>query len=401
MNEQYYPALPQGWERSQVEALLIEIAPALKLGSKRLTALLYMMGRTKPKDWTSSSSEPVYFAPQTETALALGKTDRALRNDERALAKDHMLIDLRLKANGSRSFYGRCGIVFSRLIDMVPALIELRDSLRAERERVRELVQLRSTFLRHMKKRIEGASPELTNSTDFWAATQAFENWPHTSKLRGMAFKDLEAHIDDCRALCRHIDDLYEKCPDSSGRAEENFRSFIQEDINENNPVICNANIHKRTSGKPSDIKLSGSGPIGPEHCLEKKYEVDSEAIKSKFAQGLNPHQLYELASSTMRSRIEHHRGDRSMVRELDVIEAAHDMLPYLGINYHAWQEAVHHMTNLGAAICVLLLDANQDHPKNPVLKPGGALRGMTKRFRAGKLNVVGSLLGLSRRRGF
>ncbi|MFV1761491.1 replication initiation protein RepC [Phaeobacter sp. A90a-4k] len=401
MNEQYYPALPQGWERSQVEALMIEIAPALKLGSKRLAALLYMMGRTKPKDWTSNRTEPVYYAPQTETALALGKSERALRNDERALSTDHKLIDLRLKANGSRSFYGQCGIVFSRLIDMVPALIELRDTIRANRERVRELVQLRSTFLRHMKKRIEAASPELARSTDFWAATQAFENWPHNSKLRSMSLPDLEAHVHECRALCGHVDDLYEKCRDSSGRAEDSFRSFIQEDINDQTFVNCNARIMKRTSGKPSDAELSGSGPEGPEHCLEKKCEADSEAFKLRFMRGMNPNRLYELAGPDMRARIEFRRGVRNEVRELDLIEAAHDMLPYLGINYSAWAEAAHLMGNEGAALCVLLVDANRDNPAYPVKNPGGALRGMIKRFRAGKLNPVGSLLGLSRRRGF
>lgn len=401
MNEQYYPALPQGWERSQVETLLIEVAPTLNLGSKRLTALLYMMGRTKPRDWTSNSAEPVYYAPQTETALALGKTERALRNDERALAKDHMLVDLRLKANGSRSFYGRCGIVFSRLIDMVPDLIELRDTMRKQRERVRELVQLRSTYLRHMKQRIEAASPELINSTDFWAATQAFESWPHSSKLRGLALDTLEDHVEDCRTLCGHVDDLYEMCHDSSCRAEENYRSFIQEDINEENPVICNAHIDERASGKPSEFRHIGSGPTGPARCLENKYEADSEAFKVRFMRGLNPNRLYELAGPEMRSRIEVRRGDRSEVRELDVIEAAHDMLPYLGINYSAWAEAAQLMDTEGAALCVLLLDANRDNPTYPVKNPGGALRGMIKRFRAGKLNPVGSLLGLSRRRGF
>jgi len=400
MNEQYYPTLPQGWERSQVETLLIEIAPVLKLGSKRLTALLYMMGRTKPKDWTSAHSEPVYYAPQTETALALGKSERALRNDERALSTVHGLVDLRLKANGSRSFYGQCGIVFSRLIDMVPELIDLRDHMRAERDRVRELVQLRSMYLRQMKKRIEAASPELIRSTDFWAATQAFESWPHSSKLRGMALAELEAHVEDCRALCGHVDDLYEMCPDSSGRAEENFRPFIQEDINDHTSVKCNASIHKTTSGKPSDIKFSGSGPTGPAHCLEKQYGADSEAFKARFMRNMNPQRLYELAGPEMRSRIEFRRGDRSDVRELDLIEAAHDMLPYLGINYSAWTEAVQLMGDEGAALCVLLVDANRDSPAHPVRNPGGALRGMVKRFRAGKLNPVGSLLGLSRRRG-
>ena len=203
MNQTYFPVLPQGWERSQVEQLLIEIAPAIGLRARRLSALLYMMGYTKPSAWTSSEAEPVYFAPQTDTALALGKTERALRNDEHALEAVHGLIEKRVKANGSRSFYGKCGIVFSRLIDLVPDLIELRDRIRADRARVRELVQLRSSHLRSIKRRIEAASPQLVQTTDFWAATQAFEQW-----LSGIR--------------CNRLAD-----PDTGGAAHRQPRNFL------------------------------------------------------------------------------------------------------------------------------------------------------------------------------
>ena len=75
-------------------------------------------------------------------------------------------------------------------------------------------------------------------------------------------------------------------------------------------------------------------------------------------------------------------------------------MLPHLGINYSAWSQAPGIMGTEGAALCVLVLDANRDHPSAPVKNPGGMLRAMTKRYETGKLNLVGSLIGLSRRRG-
>jgi len=400
MNDTYFPVLPQGWERSQVEQLLIEIAPAIGLRAKRLNALIYMMMHTRPSDWTSSGSEPVYFAPQTDTALALGKTERALRSDEHALEAVHGFIEKRVKANGSRSYFGKCGIVFSKLIDIVPDLIELREKVRADRVRVRELVQLRSTYLRHMKRRIEEAAPNLARSTDFWAATQAFGQWPHSSKLRRMSLEALSAHVEDCRALCGRVDDLFEMCSDSSCRAEENFRSYIQENTYDTNPVICNAGIHKRTSANASDTKFVGDGPNGPSHCLENKDEAAAEAFKQKFMRGLTPQRLLELAGGDMRSHITYRQGQKPQVRELDVIEAAHDMLPFLGINYSAWAEAAQLMGQEGAALCVLIVDANRDHPSAPVKNPGGTLRAMTRRFKAGKLNIVGSLIGLSRRRG-
>ncbi|UWQ77477.1 replication initiation protein RepC [Leisingera sp. M658] len=399
MNEQYYPALPQGWQRSHVEELLDDIAPAIGLGAKRLKALRHMMKRTRPSDWTSNATEPVYFGTQADTAYALGKTERALRNDEYILEAVHGLIEKRVKANGSRSFYGQCGIIFSRLIDLVPSLIELRERLMANHARMRELVQLRSTYLRHMKRQIEAASPELARSTDYWAVTETFSQWPHSSKLRSMGLDDLEAHVSDCRKLCGQIDSLIETCEDSSCQAEENFRSLLQENTKDSS-VKCNAGIHKRTSGKPSDTTLCDTGPAGPVNCLESKHVVSPEVFKSRFLGTLSPQKLFDLASEDMKLHIQAHQGARDRVRMLDIIEAAQDLKPYLGINHSAWVAAAHAMGPEQAAVCVLIIDANRNHPTHPVRNPGGALRAMLKQFRREKLNLVGSLIGLSRRCG-
>lgn len=400
MNQTYFPVLPQGWERSQVEQLLIEIAPAIGLRARRLSALLYMMGYTKPSAWTSSEAEPVYFAPQTDTALALGKTERALRNDEHALEAVHGLIEKRVKANGSRSFYGKCGIVFSRLIDLVPDLIELRDRIRADRARVRELVQLRSSHLRSIKRRIEAASPQLVQTTDFWAATQAFEQWPHSSKLRAMPLDALETHVLDCEALCGRFDELLQMCPDSSCRAEENFRSFIQEDTYESKSVNCNASNPTRTSANASDTNFIGDGPDGPSHCNENKDEAADAAFKLRFQQSLNPKRFFDLAGPDMQIHIEARCADPTSISMHHIVDAAEMLKPHLGINHDAWVQACRAMGPEGAAICVLVIDANRDHPTSPVKNPGGALRAWTRRYETGDLNLVGSLIGLARRRG-
>ena len=52
------------------------------------------------------------------------------------------------------------------------------------------------------------------------------------------------------------------------------------------------------------------------------------------------------------------------------------------------------------ATACVLIIDAAQDRPEAPVLGPGGYLRGMIRAHQEGELNVMGSLIGLSERRG-
>lgn len=120
--------------------------------------------------------------------------------------------------------------------------------------------------------------------------------------------------------------------------------------------------------------------------------------INPKIEALFEPQQLFNLASRDFQTAL---RMRTSRITTEAVIEAAHDMLAPLGINYSAWRAACGVMGRHGAALCVLVLDANRDHPQSPVRNPGGALRGMLRAHRGGKLNIVGSVIGLQRRRGF
>ncbi len=51
------------------------------------------------------------------------------------------------------------------------------------------------------------------------------------------------------------------------------------------------------------------------------------------------------------------------------------------------------------ATLALVLADARREHPADPVRNPGGYLRGMTRPFQRGQLNLAGSLEGLSLRR--
>jgi replication initiation protein RepC len=86
-------------------------------------------------------------------------------------------------------------------------------------------------------------------------------------------------------------------------------------------------------------------------------------------------------------------------LRELDFVTSAIQLLPALGISGAAWRDASETMGDFRAALCVLVTDANRDHPTTPIRKPGGHLRALTRRHQAGELNLVGSLIGLAERR--
>lgn len=52
-------------QRSQVESLLSEVAPAIGLSGARLHAPLVMIGYTRPQAWADAEDEPVCTPPKS------------------------------------------------------------------------------------------------------------------------------------------------------------------------------------------------------------------------------------------------------------------------------------------------------------------------------------------------
>ena len=215
---QTFPALPQGHKRFTVEQLIREVGAKIGLRASAQVALLHMIGHTSPSDWTSHDREPIYFAPQDVTAAALGKTRRALYNTEMQLERLG-LIERRTKGNGHRSPYGGCGIVFSRLIGLVPDLLNLLDRLRQERTERKTLRNRRSMFRRIVLKRIREAGE--TPHPRIEAAATALALWPDARSLEAMEIGALTAHVEAAKSLCEALDAFDDWRSDSSSMVEE------------------------------------------------------------------------------------------------------------------------------------------------------------------------------------
>lgn len=383
-----FPVLPQGHKRFSVEQLLRRVAPAIGLRSSALHALLHMMGQTRPEDWTREDREPVFFAAQDVTAADLGKTRRALYNTERQL-ETLGLVERRVKANGHRSSYGGCGIVFTKLITLVPDLLNLAERLDAERKRRRVLRNRRSMMARHVRLQIE-AIGDISESVVAHALEQ-LAGWPDARRLPSMPIEALETHVGEVKFLSVMLDDWLQEHRDSSTRADVNSRHHIQENTEEFSPVPCNA------GDQPN--RASCTRPDGLESSLESERAENGEALKTQYLAKLTPDRLFGLASDDLRNLIDKSRAGSATLRAVHLIDGVTQILPYLGINWSAWEKAIEVMGLELATLAVLVLDANRTHPSRPVRNPGGALRAMTERQRQGKFNIVGSLIGLDRRR--
>ena len=92
------------------------------------------------------------------------------------------------------------------------------------------------------------------------------------------------------------------------------------------------------------------------------------------------------------------YQGLKAQITEQNFVLGSIDQLHRFGVHSSAYQEAVDTMGDLTTAICLLIIDANMTRNSNPVQNPGGMLRAMTRQHKAGRLNLVGSLIGLDQK---
>lgn len=346
-----HPALPDGWTKGAVMALLSEVAPHIGLRPARLAVLNYIIGRTRASDWTSPHREPVFFGAQDHAAVELGKTSRQLRTDEAALAKLGLIVK-RVAANGAR--YGRAGLglILTPLIARLEEFIALRERLRAERKHLCALKDLRSLRLRHMKRCIAALPAWATEDLEVADIHASFASWPRSDALSRLGLDQLTAHLQASSDLCDRIDDWFKKQGLSSGEPAENFRPFLQNTKEDSQNV-------------------------------EELSAVDNSATREEFAESksspsppcpappiLTPETLYDIAGDGLRMMLDTRREQSRPLRERDIVEAAWQLLPMLDIHPSVWFEGQSTLGDHGLALCLLLVDAGRDNPRYPVRNP-------------------------------
>ena len=391
-----YPTLPPGMERDGLVALIDAVAPVLDLGNAALQTLRLMLGLTRPRAFKSGTDEPCCYASQQEIARKRGVTPARIRAHERELERLG-LIERRTKANGARSGVSGCGIYFACAIERVEEFLAIRDAREAER---REHARLRGQISRH-RRRMKEALREIDDQDLVSVALQDVRNasrsWPSGAALQRLplvALIRLERQVADTSDAAQA---LLDKHPKTSGRPHENERCHGQDTNKDLKDVPSQPSEPLSRAGPDADPaaasprnEISGDGSISPARA-------EKEAA---FLGRLTPERLYHLCSESMQVHLD---GARLAGRELaftDFVDAADIRAKELGIDREIWENACRRMGADTAALSLLILDANLDRKWRPVRNPEAYLAAMIRAHQAGRLDVVGGLIGLARRHG-
>ena len=406
-HEQDFAVLPGTMQRGELEGLIVDVARHIGMSDSLLKSLQIMMRETRPSDWTDPTKEPICFAMQSNIAFLLGKTDRSVRRDEAELEHRFGFIRKEVAANGNRCRFVmhngdefRQGISFTPLIEAVPQLLAIREGLQDDRRQSMVLKRKCSALKRNVKNTLMELQSLFPDHAGVKEITQAFLSWP--TRYTGFTTIDaLDAHYYEVLEVSDSVDKLKEtlQCkPNMSGPPDTRVRPYIQ-DTTQEPYVSCNDPVSKRTDCKQSDTNSTDAEPIGStKECLENKHGGAEVENNSEFLAKMTPQRLFALSSEEMKLYISHHQGDRDHPTAMDFVQASIDRLAELGINRSAYNAAIEQMGDMATALCILIIDRNRFHPETPIKNPGGVLRAMTQRHVAGKLNIVGSLIGLSER---
>lgn len=392
-----FPVLPKGMERSGFIQLFHNVAQSMfGLNDAEIYTFTSMAEDARPSAWKRTDMEPCCWRRQGEVANRRRKSRFSIARHERTLVKVG-LVEKRTMAHGGRSGYAGCGIYFSKAINLVQAMIVHQAKLDAQAAERNILCNTRSVHKGHCKSALIALTTILGKTSEIAALWADFKSWPDARSLRRVDLSALRELVKEADQQTQSVLMRLEKTENMQHAGGTNATPFIQ-DTTQDLIYVCNAGVDKlpdcKQPGENLGAKLTGSA-----NYLEKNDGTAFPHHKNAFHIKLGGQTILDLCSENMKFYLRARMGAKAEPNAHDLDCAVQQMLPELGIKRSAWVNACETMGRDRATMCVIITDANTDHPHTPVRCPGAYLRGMTSAFCEGDLNILGSLIALSERR--
>jgi hypothetical protein len=375
--------------------------------SELIELLEYYLIRTEEIDWTSGN-KPICYQAVTTTAQDLDITERQVRNRESALNSLGALTwedsgnfkRYGVRDNQSREILYAFGVDLSPLASLIPELerrVEEKKALKALwNEHKRKISALRGrirTLLAEASLYGDMEEFVLSMQEEYEAISYSIRTYHALDHLKALQ----ERHSLLCHALLEALE----------GRSKEHEDMKMSHDTSATDETDCRQ-IHSTTlkqSDKSDYSNRTGTSlrkGVAEPPCPNPEVTEGGEASSLKkgrdFSEDLSK-VTWKMMLGTCSERFREHIPihERPLSWE-DLVEAAHSLLPELGIHKSAWFDACGVMGRMGAAICVMIIDQKSQGADCAIRNPGGYLREMTARAKTGELNLQASVFGLLKR---
>lgn len=417
-----FEGLPKGVTRFDLLKLVKHAGPFAGFSSKMIQLLEYYILFTRDCDWVANG-QPIVYQALSKTALHFGVSERQIQRLEKDL---FMVGALTWNDSGNHRRYGVRDedgqIMHAFGVDLTP-LAALREALEVkliEKQRLDAAWMETKRQISWYRRQINGLISEA-------------EDYPTLDKLRFEVEQNYEGiavsirtymSLNDLHTLLQAHKDLHstllqavqtaenrrldaeiaaeQREPSAQGSVQITKETSSMDDTSDVHIYSTNQNqFDKSNLSSPKDKGAFRESVIEPpetkaDHPAPGNTEgCKSEAEIAEEIGKITMKQLLYAASDRFKAYLPQHGRSQDFA---EIVEAAHSILPVLGIHKSAWAEACGVLGRNGAAICVMIIDQKIQDPDNRVRNPGGYLREMTARAKRGELKLHRSVFGLLKR---
>lgn len=375
-----FQGLPEGITRWRLSAALRAAARHLDLNPMMLRLLEHYIDCTWDADW-AADSEPVVIRPLVETATVLGRTERQIRNVERALVERGLLA---WRDSGNHHRRGRRDYRTGRLLygygpSLAPLgaraeeIIALAERARAETAAMGRLRIGIAALRRRLRSHLATAFDRGIANQEMDDATALLESMPNRLRA-GDGFDKLtcwhQALTDTCQSLEARLDEDHTndgpRITREISAVAEIFETPYTE--TETDHTINGTSTHK--------FKIPDN------HQAEPKKPMPSLIL---VRQCMNDNRRCTT------TRIEDWHAVISEMQERAIL---------LDIDTQSWGEACTKLGRVSAAICALIVeDRVQREGVEALRNPRAYFNALVKRGTRQKLDMTGSLHRIARQR--
>jgi hypothetical protein len=416
-----FKGLPKGVTRFDLLKLVKQAGPFAGFSSKMIQLLEYYILFTRECDWVAQG-QPIVFQALSKTALDFGVSERQIQRLENDLFK---IGALTWNDSGNHRRYGVRAdsgeIMYAFGVDLTPlaALREALETRLAEKQRLdaawMETKRQISWYRRQIRGLIEEAC-EYPSLDRLRVETEQNYDGIAVSIRTYMSHGDLEtmlqAHKDLHGAILkavRHAENIRldielaaeQAAQENTVDSPKTKNRSSMDDMDDAHIYSTNQPQFDKSKNSSPEDKAASRGSVAVSIGTVDNHPACGEAGKGKtpaeIAEDIGKitwKQVLNAASPRFTSHLPRMRAAGFS----DIVDAAHALLPILGVHKSAWGEACTVLGRNGAAICVMIIDQKTQDEQVQIRNPGGYLREMTARAKRGELNLHGSVFGLLKR---
>lgn len=371
-----FGGLAPGMTRWRLAAALRGAARPLGLTAPMLRLLELYIDLTYDQDWTAGA-EPIVSRPLIEIADRLGRSERQVRNIERALV-DRGLLAFRDSGNHTRK--GRRDHATGRLLwaygpTLAPAgarAAEIVEAAAAERRRLAEMRRMRLA-VSALRRRAQAALAGVTE-----AGVQAALRDAAAAPLGGSDLAALTTRRDQLTAALAALAAQHGAGPsDAPGQTvdpqatahtTETTKTTGEEEIHDR---------HIRTTWQERFMNEVAEHPVTP----------PSTPARAERSQRIEHRTVLAAATERFRDTVRRNGGPTWRA----VIDAARETAIGMGVDQAVWSRSCAVMGRDAAALSVIIMDVRADRIRHPA----AYLKALAHRETQGRLRLDASIRGM------